>query len=156
MNKYYAGIGSRETPENVCERMTKLAGILERKGYILRSGGAVGADRAFEDGVKPRGAEIFYPHEESPLWTQLVTSSLHPNPEALTENGWKLMNRNAMQILGRDGNTPVEFVVAWTKNGRMVGGTAQAMRIAKFFDIPIYNFYNEQQIEKLKQYLKGV
>lgn len=47
---HYAGIGSRSTPGNVCDVMTKLAWKLSDKGWILRSGGAKGADDAFYRG----------------------------------------------------------------------------------------------------------
>ena len=47
----YAGIGSRNTPENIQAIMTKLATKLESLGWVLRSGGADGADSAFELGV---------------------------------------------------------------------------------------------------------
>lgn len=151
--KYYAGIGSRETPPDVLKRMTKLAGILERKGYCLRSGGAEGADKAFGDGVKDEmcNADIYLASQPIPLWCSVFTEHFHPAPHNLKEYPWKLMSRNAMQILGRDGNTPIEFVVCWTKGGKEVGGTAQAIKIAKFFDIPVYNFYNEKDIEALKE-----
>jgi len=48
MNGYYAGIGSRETPEDVLKYMTRVARGLDRKGYRLRSGGAKGG--IFKDG----------------------------------------------------------------------------------------------------------
>lgn len=47
----YAGIGSRETPTEVQNVMSKAAKWLESKGYALRSGGANGADFAFEKGL---------------------------------------------------------------------------------------------------------
>lgn len=47
---HYTGIGSRDTPVEVQRMMAWLAGQLRIKGYILRSGAADGADRAFEIG----------------------------------------------------------------------------------------------------------
>ena len=47
----YAGIGSRETPIEIQSKMSKVAKMLEEKGYTLRSGGADGADFAFEKGL---------------------------------------------------------------------------------------------------------
>lgn len=44
----YAGIGSRETPLSMLKTMTKVADMLAKKGYTLNSGGAIGADVAFE------------------------------------------------------------------------------------------------------------
>ena len=49
--KYYAGIGSRETPKNICLYMTAIAKRLASLGYTCNSGGADGADSAFERGA---------------------------------------------------------------------------------------------------------
>lgn len=54
----YAGIGSRETPRSILDLMTAIARKLEALGYTLRSGGATGADTAFEEGVE-RLKEIY-------------------------------------------------------------------------------------------------
>ena len=51
MNKIYAGIGSRTTPKVILDLMTSFAKIYAGKGYTLYSGGADGADTAFEYGV---------------------------------------------------------------------------------------------------------
>jgi predicted Rossmann fold nucleotide-binding protein DprA/Smf involved in DNA uptake len=50
MKIYYAGIGSRETPDSVLENMKILATYLAKKGLVLRSGAASGAGSAFEEG----------------------------------------------------------------------------------------------------------
>lgn len=47
-NLIYTGIGSRETPEWAICKIKKIGGYLYDKGYTLRSGGADGADLAFE------------------------------------------------------------------------------------------------------------
>lgn len=44
----YAGIGSRTTPEDVLELMGKIAWYLSFAGWTLRTGGADGADTAFQ------------------------------------------------------------------------------------------------------------
>lgn len=47
---FYTGIGSRETPENICRLMKDVAAVAAARGYTGRSGGADGADNAFEEG----------------------------------------------------------------------------------------------------------
>lgn len=44
MKNYYAGIGSRETPKDFLNLFTAVAISLEKRGCILRSGHAPGAD----------------------------------------------------------------------------------------------------------------
>jgi hypothetical protein len=51
-SRFYTGVGSRDTPEEVLSVMRTLAKCLARAGYTLRSGGAEGADAAFESGAQ--------------------------------------------------------------------------------------------------------
>lgn len=132
--KYYAGIGSRSTPDYVLKKMTLLAKKLEN--YILRSGGAEGADSAFEKGASKK--EIFRAEDATKEAIEL-SSKYHPNWSACSEYTKKLHGRNAMIILGENLDSPVEFVVCWTKNGTGGGGTGQALRIAKDYRIKIYD-----------------
>ena len=53
--KVYAGIGSRETPDTVLAILEALATVLARAGFVLRSGGAPGADTACEAGSDRAG-----------------------------------------------------------------------------------------------------
>lgn len=53
--KYYSGVDSRKTPPNILDLMTKVAQKLAGQGWVLPSGGADGADSAFETGVKQAG-----------------------------------------------------------------------------------------------------
>lgn len=158
--KYYAGIGSRETPKDVCLLMTAIAKRLASLGYTCNSGGADGADAAFERGAVIN-RQIFLPwdgfngrniqnltklHGEGsylvPPFNGDLVRKYHPKPDALSDAGWKFMSRNSYQVLGKDLKTPVEFVLCWTKDGKASGGTGQALRIAKDHNIPIFNFYH--------------
>ena len=46
--KVYTGIGSRETPGLILALMGRISARMDRLGFTLRSGGADGADAAFE------------------------------------------------------------------------------------------------------------
>lgn len=161
IRRYYAGIGSRETPEEVCERMTLLARILEKKRYILRSGGADGADLAFEKGVdKEEYKEIFLPwknfngNKSFLLATKdsfEMASKIVTYWNNLSDGAKALKARNCHQILGIDLNTPVDFVVCWTKDGKDSGGTGMACRLARLYRIPVFNMHNPEEIEELKK-----
>lgn len=50
MSKFYTGVGSRETPPETIDLMIRVARKLAAQGWTLRSGGAQGADKAFEEG----------------------------------------------------------------------------------------------------------
>lgn len=56
------GIGSRETPQDILRLMTQIGREVEAMGGMLRSGGAGGADLAFEAGWRNASAcEIYHP-----------------------------------------------------------------------------------------------
>lgn len=58
--RIYAGIGSRATPPEVVSIMRRLAEDMDRRGWILRSGGASGADSAFEAGARDPSRRAIY------------------------------------------------------------------------------------------------
>lgn len=151
IKKYYTGIGSRKTPANILNLFTKISSHLEYKGFILRSGGALGADLAFENGVKNiQNKDIYLPwklfnNNSSTLYkitndALLLTSKFHPKFKELSAPIKKLHARNCYQILGPNLNEPSEFVLCWTPEGKMIGGTSQAIRIALHYQIPVFNY----------------
>lgn len=157
--KFYAGIGSRETPDDVCATMQGVAIAMRERGYTLRSGGAAKADSAFELGAKGQ-AEIYLPWGgfngksgicvTSTPWSQSILLQFHPNPKALTRGGIALMERNTYQVLGpTEDAVHSEFVACWTKGGKPTGGTGQALRIAAAYHIPIFNLAIEGDLSKL-------
>jgi hypothetical protein len=167
----YAGIGSRQTPPQILNLMTHLASKLESMGYVLRSGGAQGADSAFERGVKS-SKEIYLPSKSFnsriagqpgiidasalPNWQQAIATvnQFHPAPGKLSEFARSLMARNAMQVLGKSMNEPAKMVVAWTPGGQIVGGTGQALRMAQAYQIPVRNLGNPETLQKVQQFLQ--
>ena len=64
-----------------------------------------------------------------------------------------LLARDAHQVLGRDLDSPVRFVVCWTpagdRDGRdpRSGGTGQALRIAAARSLPVFNIANPDDLE---------
>ena len=138
----YAGIGSRETPEDILDIMSKIGKDFYNKGYILRSGKAKGADQAFEQFV-PKLKEIFTAQDAEGREDWLDhASKYHPAWDRCSRFAQLLHARNSAIILGDQLNEPVEFVVCWTKGGKLQGGTAQGMRIALDNNIPIFNLFN--------------
>lgn len=155
--KYYAGIGSRETPERILDIMTATALQMAGLGFTLRSGHADGADKAFELGAALK--EIYLP------WRRFngSTSLLLPTPDAFImaekyHPAWdkcspaakKLHARNCHQVLGHDLKTPSEFVVCWTPNAGGGGGTGQAIRIAKAHGIMVYDLAHPATLKRFK------
>jgi hypothetical protein len=164
MNKFYAGIGARKTPVNVLEVMTQLAACLERDGWTLRSGGANGADTAFERGVvDPANKEIFLPWRgfngsDSPLCeitseAYAMAEQFHPAWERCSSAARKFHARNCFQALGATLQSPCSMIVCWTPDALMTGGTGQALRIAQHNDICIKNLADATQFDKVVSYI---
>lgn len=149
--KTYVGIGSRQTSAPILRHMTLIAKAMAEEGYTLRSGGANGADVAFElgcdqaDGSKEiylpwpafngSSSALYHPSEDAFDLAQ----QFHPNWRALSEGGRKLMARNAHQLFGKDLNDLTDLVICWTLGGHVVGGTGQTIRMAQAFKIPVIN-----------------
>jgi hypothetical protein len=151
MSCFYAGIGSRETPAAVRARFFMLAKELGEAGWTLRSGGAEGADQAFESGLEPHHPrEIYLPWpgfsgNRSRLFKPTteafeLAKQFHPAWERCSAAARRMHARNMHQVLGQDLASPAELVVCWTPDGRGGGGTGQAIRLAKSRDIPIFDF----------------
>lgn len=144
--KFYAGIGSRETPYNICCLMYHRAVALAKDGYTLRSGGTDEADTAFETGADHEKGlkEIWLPWSNhrghnSPLIPTPAAFELaakfHPAWGRCSPAAKKLHARNSHIILGTDLKSPVEFVLFWTPDGKASGGTGQGLRIAQAYGI---------------------
>ena len=165
MNKiYYAGIGSREVPEYVGVLMASYAKLLSRCNSVLRSGGAKGSDSLFEKGCDTHcgDKEIYLPwYGFENNGSKLIVSNpkafeiaekYHPYWHNLKQGARKLQARNSHQVLGLDLETPCDFILCYTKNGKMKGGTSQALRIAKDYNIPIFNFGDYEDMDKVSMF----
>jgi len=173
----YAGVGSRATPLEVCNIFTRVASRLELLGWRLMSGGAPGADIAFELGVVSAGSKmIFVPwargskHESEirpadALWAQAedAAAKVHPVWSKLPPAARALHTRNVFQVLGPDLKSSAKFVICWTADGAeteattssSTGGTRTAIVLASRFDIPVLNFRNEGAMRRLKAHVEA-
>lgn len=182
---FYTGIGRRKTPFEVCSLMSELSEYLANCGYVLRSGGADGADKAFQSGVEgakgylgKNKMEIFLPWsgfnkfrndpEKGFISVNLlnnyneaieIAKELHPVWLKLSNDVKALHTRNVYQILGLDLNTPSKKVFFWaepTKSEAGVkGGTATAVLLAKRLGIKTSNLWYPEVREDIIKKLKN-
>lgn len=167
----YAGIGSRSTPEPILRRMTSIAGRLSALGYTLLSGGAAGADTAFEAGAGKKAIFLPWPGfrgHQGPFDCPdaeafRVAAVVHPSWDKIKRDSAKsLLARNSHQVLGADLRSPVDFVLCWTPDGCETessrswhtGGTGQAIILADRWGIPVINLALENAIVRLKAILE--
>jgi hypothetical protein len=169
----YCGVGARETPTDVCDLMRGIASTLAQRGWMLRSGHADGADIAFEEGaMSVKGTkEIYIPWQgfhkgrhgindtyavhclNNHLKAIDIAQKMHPNWNACGTAGQMLHTRNTYQVLGMDLASPVLMIICWTKNGHAIGGTGQAIRLAEHQNIPVFNLFFEDAIDKLQNFV---
>jgi len=166
MRKIYTGIGNRDTPSNILSEFSRIAKILENNQFILRSGGAAGADTAFEEAISCKEhKEIYLPRkrfnyntsslfitkeDENNLKLKEICHNFNKNFFYLEDGIKKLFMRNVFQILGKNLDKPSEFVVCYTRDGcigkqsrtKLTGETGFAIVIAEAYEIPIFNLKN--------------
>lgn len=170
MDKYYTGVGGRNTPKEILEVIRDIATFLAKEGYILRSGGAEGADLSFELGADIGNRtlkEIYIPWEgfqnrnegEGNVFIRGgcpkaldIVSKVHPAWGKLSRGARALHARNVYQVLGKDLNTPSSFLICYAQelgNGQVKGGTNTAVQIARQNNIQVLNLYNENTLKSL-------
>jgi hypothetical protein len=142
-SKFYTGIGSRETPDSMLVLIRTIGEALARQGWGLRSGGAIKADTAFDQGaLAGQGKRAIYlpelPKPHSPrardpafispadafgrlLWQDAMdlAAYLHKGWDHLDDYARCLMARNVFQVLGDDLNTPSKFVICWAPKSKL-------------------------------------
>lgn len=174
--KFYCGIGSRRTPDDILCQMEALGQHAAAAGWTLRSGAARGADAAFEKGCDIVGGakEIFIPwprfnnhpshlcHPASAAAYQLA-STIHPNWKRLNKVARMLVSRNMHQVLGEWMIDPADCVVCYTPDGCeshttygiKTGGTGTAISAASRLGIPIFNLRNPGRLEDALEFMFG-
>jgi len=165
---YYTGIGSRETPLEILNIMEQLGNIFSTN-YILRSGAADGADKAFEKYANKK--DIYLPwksfnNSNSQLYNispkAFELASVHPYWNNLKPAVKKLMARNVHQVLGLGLDTPSDFLICWTPDGastkeevnQKTGGTGLAITIADLYNVPVFNLQREDILDSIKEQYK--
>lgn len=169
---YYTGVGSRKTPAMACEVLTTLGARLSKAGYTLRSGGAQGADTAFEQGAlqhlvrspkqridiylpwdgyegRKKSLNYFIPYDcPSLLWrdAENMAKETHPAWDQCSRGAKTMHTRNVFQVLGHTLDDPSKFLLCWAdtdKRGVPKGGTATAWNLARAHNIPCFNLSRE-------------
>lgn len=183
MQKYYTGVGSRETPLEMMRLEVEIAGKMLRLGYTGRSGAADGSDNAFYVGYQNamgndgfvnylpyskfngychNGKEFVYPgHFANYSEAQQIASTVHPlGKKLLTHASLSFHARNVYQVLGDDLNTPSEICFLWAPVKLSLlyaveGGTNTALQLCIRNNIPSINLNIPLQLDAVKKWLNG-
>lgn len=168
-------IGSRETPTRIQGLMIKIGEKFSSIGIKGLSRGAPGADQAFMTRcngaiIIPRDGTFGLYHDEQRIFSLeyfpsqvIIKAYLQAKVVApwITEQKdivQKLYTRNALQVLNLSCMNPVDFVLFWAPEvrGKVKGGTAIAVNIARRHGIPTFNLANTEVYEYFKRYTNSV
>lgn len=161
--RFYAGIGSRQTPDHILDKFEDIGQKLsESCQFVLRSGGAIGADDAFITGAfhnNEHTVEVYLPWEGYngyydgmskviPQWAFEMAEQNHDYWDRCGPGARKMHARNCQIVFGEHGDSPVDFIVCYTD-----GGTGMALRLAIKNGIKIYNFGTKDYTNEILGYI---
>jgi hypothetical protein len=175
--KAYTGVGSRSTPDDIKEDMKEIAVAMSKNSWVVRTGDAEGADRAFRFGSNIAGGpkEVYTPKKSHKLahhrpgsskareiakevWSNYMDRlDSYPAWDEMNPYTRSIMSRNTCQVLGYKCRKPSQCLICWTPDGaesgedtnRSTGGTGQAIRVAEKFDVPVYNLANSDSYDRI-------
>jgi hypothetical protein len=170
----YTALGAAEAPAETLETARKIAVWMQRRGYTLRTSGEPGIPRAFEAGVTwPSALEVILPESPyhgrtaSPVGPAYIadTASFQAAQKLLAsiENSSTTSTDDAaiamvLQILGRDLESPSDFVVLWKQpDDRDTSGRTRTLRaIAHTANIPVWNLAIPSEAAQLRKLLRDI
>jgi hypothetical protein len=160
--RIYTGIGSSKAPKYILIKMKRISYLLNKKGYVLRSGGAKGSDSYFE--LSSTRKEIFLPFKDfngnnsefydiEPIYFDIARIYFKNfDNESFEEQCF--IARDVQQVINN--GVKSNFVICWTRNGaidssfsrKRSGGTWYAIALASFLNIPVFNlnFYSYNKL----------
>lgn len=160
------GIGSRKIDAVAFNSIHAIAKKIASMGWTLRSGGAIGADTAWELGWQGLDSkEIFLPNigfngrpkddacyltpSDYDVWIDAedIARQIHPVFDNLDDWQRAAHTRNVFQVLGKDLKSKSDVVAAFAppKGKSVTGGTATAFNLARARGIPTYNLWVKEQ-----------
>lgn len=151
MNKVYTGIGSRDIPDNKMQQLEFLAIILEKMGYCVRTGDAIGSDFCFRNKIKH--CQV-YTVNDADKFCREIAKRIHPNWNSMKKYSQDLHARNCKQVLGDKLIEPSMFLLCYTKNGEIKGGSRTAIILAQENNIPVFNIYFDKDIINFIEFIK--
>ena len=159
----FTGIGSRSLPMEYKFVLKKCGTLLKKMGYLCRTGTATGSDALFRELFKNEKLEVYGP-EDAKEWCFKEILNHMPSDrmgfDTMKENTQKLLARNMMQILGENGDDPVQFVLCYAPSlnykDSSSGGTGYAIRCALHHNIPVFNIFSDEDGKRFIKFLKDI
>lgn len=171
--KFYVGCGSTDAPEPILKLMTRLAGVMADKRFILRSAFQQGPDRAFRQGAKGKFFTYLYDEDFAgdsvcgipPDITQSgasATLARRLNPQFLMMPVAEKRREIAINsiVLGSSGDDLAKLLITWTADGatkpseftEQTGLVAKYLTLADRFGVPVLNLARRAHRDKIRHW----
>lgn len=169
----YTGMGSSGGSLAAVDRARRLGARMAELGWVLRTGGCPGVDRAFTAGASQQGgaSEIYLPWkgygghvglvcgpDEYQRAMQIAQKAVD-NWSTLTEGQRLLKACIVLELLGSNLRMPSRVLVCWSPDGcesaaattRRTGDAALAIHVAEQSRIPVVNIARTDALLSLKR-----
>lgn len=171
---YYTGFGCKSAPADILLLMRRIALMLAKEGWSLRSGGTTGPEMAFEAGALAGNGttEIYLPwknfngHPSSRYKMKAeayaLAESLHPAWARLKDSAKSLQARSCCTVLGADLVEPSSMLIYWTPDGcvqasevtKETGDARTAIVLADQRRIPRFNLVRGWALDALREFVR--
>jgi hypothetical protein len=154
MRKVYSGLGCRDISANAEAIVSRVAAHLSADGYLCRTGGNLGAQRAFEKASAV--SEVYLPWKNS---NENKSHLYHISPECfeiasghtpkwgkMTGGLKKVLAAEVHILLGKDLDKPSQFVLTW-ENKEDSDSLRYTRRLAASYGIQVYNIADYSAME---------
>lgn len=162
----YAGIGSRQTPKQIIDMIKIIAILLAHDGHVCATGAEPGADQAFAEGtlLAEGPVQLHIPwHSYEQAWRSKIKGNIRTfiledtdleayNSVSMFHPAFNKLSPSVKALHARKYNIikNASFVVCWTEKGQPIGSTGQAIRIATYLHLPIYNLGHKETLENMQ------
>lgn len=167
-DSFFTGVGSRDTPLAILRLMSRFSRLQRRK---CRTGGARGADEAFETNWDPmiylphmkwRGKDGFWRWSDAAIdFADRLLKEVFPY-DIQSQQTREFFRRNCWQVLGvcetESDVVKSDYVVCWTPDGavsiddyqlEITGGTGIAINVASIYKVNVLNLQRKDHRAKV-------
>ena len=163
-------ITGNETPPPMVEQaLRRIVPELEKRGYVIRSGGMKGVENAVEE--MARNVEVHLPwkgfdgKESKFTYTSDEAKEFAKRHHPMWDQAKPVIQtfcaKNVRLVLGKDLKSPTQILIIWSEDGAettrertaKTGLTGVALSVAAELRIPIFNLQRPDAEQRLMQYL---
>lgn len=169
----YGVVSNIKAPEPIIEKAKQVAEYLRDKPFMLRTGGGnTEIENVFEKSTDNK--ELYLPwknfnQKDSKIFRydqHICDIARWQQPGYETVPLWQqsFFNRTVGVVLGKDGKSPVRFIIGWSYDSvehaihrtAKTGFIGVAVSVAALLKIPLFNLNNTDAFDRLKLYVNGM